>query len=143
MTQLQGLADLAEQHGDGTLRLTPWRAVLLPGVASAEAAGALGLIVEGADPRLRIVACPGRPGCGAALADTHLAAAWLAPRLPPGLGLLHISGCAKGCAHPRGAPATLVGARGGFTLIRGGRAADRPETSPMTLEQTLAVLDPT
>ena len=141
--QLEGLANLAETAGDATLRLTPWRALVLPGVTAAEEAARLGLITVMEDPRLRVVACTGRPGCASAHADTRAAAQWLAHRLPPRLALLHVSGCAKGCAHPGTAPATLVGTDGGFTLIRGGRAGDAPASTPLTLEQTLAVLNPT
>ncbi|MBC9210132.1 precorrin-3B synthase, partial [Roseomonas aerophila] len=67
---------------------------------------------------------------------------WLAPRLPAGLPLLHVSGCAKGCAHPGAAPATLVGQPGGLALVRNGRAGDPPAAAGLTLEQTLAVLEP-
>jgi precorrin-3B synthase len=138
--QLEALATIAERDGDGTLRVTPWRALLLPGVERTEEAAALGLIVSPADPRLRIVACTGAPGCGAASVETRAAASWLATRMPAKLALLHLSGCAKGCAHPGAAPATLVGTPGGYALVRGGRAGDAPSASGLTLEQTLAVL---
>ena len=39
---------------------------------------------------------------------------------------LHISGCAKGCAHPAAAPLTLVATADGFDLIRDGSARDAP-----------------
>jgi precorrin-3B synthase len=140
--QLAALADLAAAHGDGTLRVTPWRALLLPGVEDAAAAAALGLIVAPADPRLRVAACTGAPGCASAFVETRAAAAqaataWAAAGRP---GLLHLSGCAKGCAHPGAAPATLVGGPGGFAAIRDGRAGDRPDAAGLTLEQALAVL---
>jgi len=140
--QLAALAELAERQGDGTLRVSPWRALLLPGVTDTAAAAALGMIVSPTDPRLRVLACTGAPGCGAAMLDTRAAAAWLAPRLPAGLPLLHVSGCAKGCAHPGAAPATLVGQPGGLALVRNGRAGDPPAAAGLTLEQTLAVLEP-
>lgn len=140
--QLAALADLAERQGDGTLRVTPWRVLLLPGVGDTAMAAALGMIVRPTDPRLRVLACTGAPGCGAAMLETRAAAAWLAPRLPAGLPLLHVSGCAKGCAHPGAAPATLVGQPGGLTLVRNGRAGDAPAAAGLTLEQTLAVLEP-
>jgi precorrin-3B synthase len=139
--QLAALAALAERQGDGTLRVTPWRALLLPGVEGAGEAAALGMIVSPTDPRLRVLACTGAPGCGAALLETRAAASWLAPRLPGWLPLLHVSGCAKGCAHPGAAPATLVGLPGGLALVRRGRAGDPPVVAGLTLEQTLAVLE--
>lgn len=140
--QLAALADLAERQGDGTLRVTPWRVLLLPGVGDTAMAAALGMIVRPTDPRLRVLACTGAPGCGAAMLETRAAAAWLAPRLPAGLPLLHVSGCAKGCAHPGAAPAALVGQPGGLALVRNGRAGDAPAAAGLTLEQTLAVLEP-
>jgi precorrin-3B synthase len=136
--QLAALADLAEQQGDGTLRVTPWRTLLLPGVEDMASAAALGLIVEPGDPRLSIAACTGAPGCASAFIDTRAAAAQAAAAGLP--GLLHLSGCAKGCAHPGTAPATLVGGPDGYAIIRDGRAGDRPAAVGLTLEQALAVL---
>jgi precorrin-3B synthase len=39
---------------------------------------------------------------------------------------LHISGCAKGCAHPKSAPVTIVGTERGCGVVRDGSARDRP-----------------
>jgi precorrin-3B synthase len=44
---------------------------------------------------------------------------------------IHISGCAKGCAHPGRAAITFVGGPDGYGLVRGGKASDIPsETIP-------------
>lgn len=136
--QLAALADLAEQQGDGSLRVTPWRSLMLPGMEDMGRAAALGLIVSPEDPRLRIAACTGSPGCASAFIDTRAAAARVASAGLP--GLLHLSGCAKGCAHPGAAPAALVGGPDGYAIIRDGRAGDRPAAAGLTLEQALAVL---
>jgi len=40
--------------------------------------------------------------------------------------MLHVSGCAKGCAHPTAAPLTLTATPGGFALIRNGTASGTP-----------------
>jgi precorrin-3B synthase len=80
------------------------------------------------DPRRRVAACTGAPGCASALLDTRALAVELAP-LVPATGFLHVSGCAKGCAHPRPAPVTLVGREGGLGLIRRGRAGDTPHAT--------------
>jgi precorrin-3B synthase len=56
-------------------------------------------------------------------------------------GLLHLSGCAKGCAHPGAAPAVLVGGPDGYAVIRDGRAGDRPLATGLTLEQAMAMLE--
>ena len=39
---------------------------------------------------------------------------------------LHVSGCAKGCAHPAAAPLTLVGAPSGYGLVVNGTASAQP-----------------
>ena len=46
---------------------------------------------------LRVIACTGAPGCLQAHAATRPLARALAPKLTE---TLHVSGCAKGCAHP-------------------------------------------
>ncbi|MXP64152.1 precorrin-3B synthase [Roseomonas sp. M0104] len=139
------LAHLAERHGDGTLRLTPWRALLLPGLADPAPvlAAATGLIADPADPRLRLRACPGTQGCASGLADTRAdAATLLGMGAVPRMGLLHLSGCAKGCAHPAPAAVTLVAeAEGRYALIRHGRAGDPPARAGLTLAEAAAELE--
>jgi precorrin-3B synthase len=125
------LAAFAAASGAAALRGAPGRVLLALGVADAVAlrrqAAALGFITEACDPRRRVAACTGAPGCAAARIDTRALADALAPRVPPG-GFLHLSGCAKGCANPRPAPVTLVGLPEGLGfglgLIRHGRAGD-------------------
>ncbi len=144
--QLAPLADLAERHGDGALRPTPWKSLAIAGVARSEAAvlrraaAALGFIAEPADPRLGIVTCAGAPACARAEVETHAAAAALAAARRADDPLLHLSGCAKGCAHPGPAAITLVGTASGFDLIREGRPGDAPQASGLTLAQTVALM---
>jgi sulfite reductase beta subunit-like hemoprotein len=88
-----------------------------------------GLICDPGDPLLRVVACTGAPGCGQARGPVRPLARALAPLWAArgGGGLLHLSGCAKGCAHPGAAALTLVAeAGGGFAAIPRGTAADPP-----------------
>ena len=139
---LVALAVLAERAGEGTLRTTPWRALMLPGIPAEAAAavlrdaGALGLIVQPGDARRRVIACPGRPGCASASVDTQGAARYLIESgLVPKRGLLHVSGCAKGCAHPAPAALTLVGSEGLFGIVRDGRAGDHPSGVTTTLQE--------
>jgi len=113
------LSDLAQY---GALRMTPWRMLLIEG------AGPMphlpGLIVSADDPLLAVVACTGAPGCPQGLAATRPLARRLAPHVPAG-ATLHVSGCAKGCAHPGSAPLTLVARPGGrCDLILNGTASD-------------------
>ena len=49
----------------------------------------------------------------------------LAPDLPAGL-TLHLSGCAKGCAHPGPADLTVGHDGTSLTLAKTARAADTP-----------------
>ncbi len=49
----------------------------------------------------------------------------LAAHVQPG-DHLHVSGCGKGCAHPRRAEVTLVGRADGIGLVIDGRAGDTP-----------------
>ncbi|MEO8242222.1 MAG: precorrin-3B synthase [bacterium] len=100
------------------LRVTPWRMILTEGQIEHP-----DLITMASDPRLRVTACTGAPGCPQALQPTRPLAEALAPQVPPGKHL-HVSGCAKGCAHPRPAAVTLCGTETGFDLIRNGRASD-------------------
>ncbi len=106
------------------IRLTPWRMLLLEGIKSAP--DLPGLIHDANDPRLRIDVCTGAPGCLQGKSATRDLARDLAPHLSQGQRL-HISGCAKGCAHPRPAALTLTAtAENTFDLIRNGRAGDSP-----------------
>lgn len=125
--EAEALAKFTASSGARALRGAPGRALLALGVAEPERlrtrAAALGFITDPADPRRRVAACTGAPGCASALLDTRALAMELAPIVPHG-GFLHVSGCAKGCAHPRPAPVTLVGTAEGLGLIRRGRASD-------------------
>ncbi|WP_439529131.1 precorrin-3B synthase [Pannonibacter sp.] len=137
ITWLNGLGRLGARE----VRLAPGHALLVLGIAperAAEAAAlaqATGLIVDPADPRNHIVACPGQRGCGSGLIDPRALTDLLvttAPALLDGSLTLHLSGCGKGCAHPAAAPLGLTGTPGGIALVAGGRAGDAP----------VAVLDP-
>ena len=104
---------------DFPIRITPWRMILIEGDVPALP----GFITDPADPRLNVTACTGAPGCPQALQPTRDLARRLAPQVPAGQHL-HVSGCAKGCAHPAPADLTLTATPQGFTLIRNGRATD-------------------
>jgi precorrin-3B synthase len=95
-------------------------------VFSGEAA-TLDFIVRADDPRRRVIACAGAPACSCG----HIATRALAPRIAaaaaPLLGsVIHLSGCAKGCAHPAPATLTVVGTADGCALIKNGTARGRP-----------------
>jgi len=121
------LIAFAEASGARALRGAPGRVLLALGVPDPaglrQRAAELGFITDAADPRRRVAACSGAPACASALLHTRALACALAPLVPPG-AFLHVSGCAKGCAHPRPATLTLVGTPDGMGLIRRGRAGD-------------------
>jgi precorrin-3B synthase len=141
---LASLANLAEQYSGGGIRLTPWRAVVLPDVAARDrhaleaAATRLNLIVDPADPRRSILTCTGRPGCAAASVDVRADAALLRHlQLPTPI---HVSGCGKGCAHPAPAAITLVGECGRYGIVRDGNATGRPSLTGLTMQQVVDAL---
>jgi len=116
------------------LRMTPWRMILLEGMREMPAHD--GLVTRAHDPMLRVIACTGAPGCPEARAETRALAASLAPHLP-GNVTLHVSGCAKGCAHPGPSEVTLVGAADGYDLVRHGSPRDVPAMRGLTPAQLL------
>lgn len=105
----------------GAMRLTPWRMLLIEGLRQMPRLP--GLITRPDDRLLRVAACPGLPACRQGQRPVRDLARRLAPQVPPGR-ILHVSGCAKGCAHPRPADVTLTATRHGFDLIAAGRAGD-------------------
>lgn len=126
---LEHLVDAAERAGAKELRPTIQRAIVVPGVAALEFgahaprgnANAAFLLSPG-DPRARVVACTGAPGCSSAKMPTLPLAAEIAA-LHPG-ALVHVSGCVKGCARRRPATITLVGRADGVGIVRDGAPSD-------------------
>lgn len=105
----------------GPIRLTPWRMLLVETAAPIAVPGA---VTRRGDPRLRVSACTGAPDCPQGRQPVRDLARALAQGMPA--ADLHVSGCAKGCAHPGPAAFTLVGTSQGFDLVRDGRAWDSP-----------------
>jgi precorrin-3B synthase len=131
--RFKALIERARALGANGLRLTPWRAVLIAGLdqQSAEplvdSIDGLGFIVQADDSRLRVAACPGAPACAHGARPVRDDATYWAQMLPKGDGvILHVSGCAKGCARPSATAATLTATETGYDLILAGRAGDPP-----------------
>ncbi|WDD94182.1 precorrin-3B synthase [Burkholderia sp. FERM BP-3421] len=146
---LRALAGLAAQDGDGTLRITPWQGVLLPGVPRAAAGRvlarlhALGFACDPAQPLAHLVACAGSAGCARALADTKQDARQLAARLARARDV-HLSGCARSCALPHPAAHTLLAASPGhYDLYRrdGTTGFGRVLARHLTIDQAALHLD--
>jgi precorrin-3B synthase len=123
----------ARALGANGLRLTPWRAFLITGLnpESAEAMTSLlerlGFIVRADESRLSVAACPGGPACIHGHRPVREDASRFAPLLPKGEGVvLHVSGCAKGCARAAQTAVTLTATETGYDLILAGKAGDPP-----------------
>lgn len=127
------LVETAATCGAIGLRTASGRALLAIGLAAdgslsfAAQAEHLGFISRADDPRRKVIACAGAPVC----ASAHIASRALAPVLAATAaacfgGTIHISGCAKGCAHAAPAALTVVGTSAGCALIENGSVRDAP-----------------
>ncbi|MFE7751200.1 cobalamin biosynthesis protein CobG [Streptomyces sp. NPDC057428] len=139
-----GRLDLAQWQllsSAGEMRLTPWRGVVVTGVAlhAAEAlTSALaeaGLITGSGSAWAGVGACVGRPGCAKSLADVRAqAGAAVGPRgrLP-----VYWSGCERRCGHPHGEWIDVVATPDGHRIshVRGDRAG-----GPVTVRDDPAAL---
>ncbi|MBY3206621.1 precorrin-3B synthase [Rhizobium laguerreae] len=134
-SDLIALLDLAQARGATAVRLAPGRGFFLVGLpadtvpAMQIAAAGHGFAAQPGENSEHIAACAGAGGCGSALYETRtLARRFIAtaPALFDGSLTLHLSGCAKGCAHARPA-LTLTGSAEGYGLILNGLAADLPD----------------
>jgi precorrin-3B synthase len=125
----EALAALMHQTGATALRPMLGRLFRLQGGVEPRPTEAF--VHDAGDPRLAVQACPGAPFCPQATVETRALAARLAAILP---GPLHVSGCAKGCAHPRPARVTLTGRDGRFDLVKNGAPWDTPSRTGLSPE---------
>lgn len=146
---LAGLAEAAADRGLGPVRLSPWRTLYAPTASDTDAAFLLaagekfGFVTHTRDPLIAIDACPGTPACRSAWADTRSVARHIAAQMPlPGIGSVHVSGCAKGCARSQAADLVLVAGPAGFGIVRHGTASATPDAvvTPTALTDLPAVL---
>ena len=133
--RLAGLAEAATDLGATEIRSAPGRMLLVPGLSAEPAASlqtkaaALGFFTAADDRRLRVAACPGAPACASGRIATRALAETIAARnddMLDGSFTLHVSGCAKGCAHPGASALTLTGGENGVALVAGGTAGSAP-----------------
>ncbi|PAQ03479.1 precorrin-3B synthase [Mesorhizobium mediterraneum] len=129
------LSQSALALGATQIRLAPQRALLFLGLSPTachslqHAAATLGFVTNPTDPRTRIAACPGAPACASGRIATRDIAETIAAEdgdILDSSFTLHISGCAKGCAHPGPAALTLVGGENGAGLVVDGTAKALP-----------------
>jgi ferredoxin-nitrite reductase len=108
--QMRGLARIAQDLGDGEIRLTVWQNLLISGVSDENVAlavaaiDAIGLAVKASQIRAGLIACTGNAGCKFAASDTkrHAAAIgdWCDPRVEVDTPLnIHLTGCHHSCAQ--------------------------------------------
>ena len=127
---LEKFAQIAEALGVAHVEPAAGRALLLVGVAAESVetlrfeASKLGFITDPADPLRFVSACPGAPSCGSGRMETRVLAAEIAA-LANGR-TVHVSGCAKGCAHPGPAAFTIVGLDEGAGIVVEGTPRDVP-----------------
>jgi len=108
--QMRGLGKIAQEFGDGDIRLTVWQNLLLSGVAQARvgeaeaAIAALGLSTKATSIRAGLIACTGNAGCRLAMSDTkghaEAIAQWCESRVQLDTPLnIHLTGCPNSCAQ--------------------------------------------
>ncbi|MBK1838142.1 precorrin-3B synthase [Azospirillum sp. YIM B02556] len=111
------------------IRITPWRALILvsPSGDAEQTARAHGAILSHTDRRLKLTACSGAGSCDVGTTDTHATALAIADRAGPLLDhvrMVHVSGCAKGCAHPAIADVTLTARDGLYDVALNAKPGD-------------------
>jgi len=118
-SQIQRLAELAEDYGSGTIRLTPWQNLLISDIPNQQVNDVLneieklGLHWSTANIRSALVACSGKTGCASSQTDTKRHALALAEYLDR-VNLtqpinIYFSGCSKSCAQHTQSDIALLG----------------------------------
>ena len=108
--QMRGLAKIAQDLGDGDIRLTVWQNLLISGVADDKVAlaqgaiEAIGLTTKATSIRAGLVACTGNVGCKFAASDTKRHAEEIAQWCEARVDLngpinIHLTGCHHSCAQ--------------------------------------------
>ncbi|HEY2336486.1 MAG TPA: NirA family protein [Burkholderiales bacterium] len=137
--QMCGLAELAEECGSGTLRLTVWQNLIISDVADQKreklqsGLAAIGLSARASQVRAGTVACTGNAGCKFAASDTKRHARAIVEHVDAALRLdtpinIHLTGCPNSCAQHYVGDIGLLGAkiadgeeqREGYHLYAGG-----------------------
>lgn len=120
--QMRGLAKVAQDLGDGEIRLTVWQNLLISGVRDENvelaiaAIKQIGLAVEASHIRAGLIACTGSAGCRFAASNTKRNAAeigdWCEPRVAMDKPVnIHVTGCHHSCAQHYISDIGLIGAR--------------------------------
>ncbi len=120
--QMRVIASVANQCGDGDIRLTVWQNLLISGVPDAKVEDvlanlqAIGLSAETSVLRAGLIACTGATGCKFAAAHTKEDALSIAAHCEPRITLdqpvnIHLTGCHHSCAQHYIGDLGLIGAK--------------------------------
>ena len=86
---------------EGTLRITPWRSIVVSGAAArAEELAAAGFVTTPDSPWTVLTACAGAPACARTTTPTRDLARAAAPLIDPAGKPVHVIGCERACGHP-------------------------------------------
>lgn len=133
--QMLAVAEIAEQFGNGQIRLTVWQNLVIPNITdehletAKEALLAAGLSIQAGTVLSGTVACTGNQGCRYAATDTKTHAVKLANMLDAAFNILqpvnlHVTGCAHSCAQHYvgdvGLMGVKVGGEEGYQVVLGG-----------------------
>ena len=121
------MTDEGRDRGSGAAGIAVAPLLVAPSPDAETIAGARGAILSHSDRRLKLTACSGAGGCDVGTTDTHAAALAIADRAGPLLDhvrMVHVSGCAKGCAHPAIADVTLTARDGVYDVALNAKPGD-------------------
>jgi precorrin-3B synthase len=145
---LEQLVEAASAAGSCAMRAAAGRALMIIGLTKEAStsfsaiAERLGFIVRADDARRHVVACAGAPICASAAIAARAMGPQIAAAAAPYIDdsfTIHISGCAKGCAHPGPAALTVVGTSAGCALVANGSTRDTPLAVIPTDEAAAAI----
>lgn len=155
--QCRFLATIANRYGDGTLRLTVWQNIILPGIRTDDLEvvkgqiESIGLDWRRSSIRAGLVACTGSAGCKFAGADTKADAKRLADYLEARLEIdqpinIHFTGCHHSCAQHAIADIGLIATKveqgedmvDGYHILIGGRTGIDPSIGTRLIENVVA-----
>lgn len=120
--QMRRLADMAQNYGSGTVRLTVWQNLIIPDVSEAFVATVkknlvrMGFHHEATSIAGGLVACTGNTGCKWSFTNTKAQAVELARHLEKKVKLdhpinIHLTGCPNSCAQHYIGDIGLLGAK--------------------------------
>ena len=143
--QLRGIAQIADRHGSGTIRLTVWQNLLISDIPEDDVAAVkaelegLGLHWRATHFRAALVACTGNTGCKFSATDTKRHALDIADHLEGRIAIdqplnVHLTGCPHSCAQHKISDIGFLGTKveagdemveGYHILVGGGWGEDR------------------